>query len=76
MTEIIKMIDTSEHELYVNGEKVDAISFNYDELLKGCEIQPKHPEKEPLIYYHLKNGGKWIHPTRMIIEVENESNIR
>ena len=66
---MIKKIDTSNHDLLVNGEKVIAISLSYDELLKGNPIKANKSEKEPLINYHLSDGGKWIHPTKIIIEV-------
>ena len=61
-------IDTSEHNLLVNGEKVIAISLSYDELLKEGPIRANNPEKEPLITYHLADGGKWVHSTKIIME--------
>ena len=63
-------IDTSNHSLLINGEKVVAISLSYDELLKKGPIRANKPEKEPLITYHLLGGGKWVFTTKIIVEVE------
>ena len=66
---MIKKIDTSEHNLFVNGEQVIAISLAYDELLKKGPIRANSPKKEYLITYYLVDGNKWIYSSKIIIEV-------
>ncbi len=73
MIKLIKKIDTSEHDLFVNGEKVIAISLSYEELLKDDpNLQPNNPKKEPLVKYHLADGGKWVHTTKLIVDVDSK----
>ncbi len=67
-----KKLDTSEHNLFINGEKVIAISLSYDELLKEGPIRANNPEKEPLITYHLEDGSKWVNTTKLILEVDKD----
>ena len=62
-------VDTSNTNLFINGEEVIAIKITKERLLgDSSPISKENEEKTLVIKYYLKSGARWLIETTSIEE--------